>query len=75
MKRKSILLPFEKATARQLEVIARYEDCPKQLKTAACATSKRGEALSDDSCRERIFDRVVESYKRGLWAGILRETD
>ncbi|MBU8970343.1 hypothetical protein KSS88_15930 [Bacillus altitudinis] len=36
MKKKSaLLLPFEKATARQLEVIARYEDCPTQLKTAA----------------------------------------
>ncbi|WP_197414600.1 hypothetical protein [Bacillus sp. AM 13(2015)] len=35
MKRKSILLPFEKATARQLEVIARYEDCPKKIKTLA----------------------------------------
>ncbi|UDB48491.1 hypothetical protein [Bacillus safensis] len=35
MKRKSILLPFEKATARQLEVIAKYEECPKKIKTAA----------------------------------------
>ncbi|KAJ0073360.1 hypothetical protein DBB48_004720 [Bacillus altitudinis] len=41
MKRKSILLPFEKATARQLEVIARYEECPKQLKTTAMRHLKR----------------------------------
>ncbi|MFB7033132.1 hypothetical protein ACFCVS_01260 [Bacillus altitudinis] len=42
MKKKSILLlPFEKATARQLEVIARYEECPKQLKTAAMRHLKK----------------------------------
>ncbi|MBU8575705.1 MULTISPECIES: hypothetical protein [Bacillus] len=41
MKRKSILLPFEKATARQLEVIARYEDCPKRIKTAAVRHLKK----------------------------------
>ncbi|WP_017367800.1 MULTISPECIES: hypothetical protein [Bacillus] len=41
MKKKSILLPFEKATARQLEVIARYEDCPKRIKTAAVRHLKK----------------------------------
>ncbi|QWS49426.1 hypothetical protein JNUCC24_13030 [Bacillus sp. JNUCC-24] len=42
MKKKSdLLLPFEKATASQLEVITRYEDCPKQLKTAAVRHLKK----------------------------------
>ncbi|MGE6624646.1 hypothetical protein [Bacillus pumilus] len=41
MKRKNILLPFEKATARQLEVIARFEDCPKRIKTAAVRHLKK----------------------------------